>query len=99
MLGAEVTNVDGFDGNGDGIAGGDFSFGSTPYVSGSEPATGIFRLFGDASGNGKVESDDFLAFRLAFLSSSDTFDFNGNGSVDSSTDLLQFRLNFLKQIV
>ncbi|MBX7102441.1 MAG: hypothetical protein K1X57_00065 [Gemmataceae bacterium] len=99
MLGAEVTNVDGFDGNGDGIAGGDFTFGSTPYVSGAQPATGIFRLFGDASGNGKVESDDFLAFRLAFLSSSDTFDFNGNGSVDSSTDLLQFRLNFLKQIL
>jgi hypothetical protein len=75
------------------------NFNSTPYVGPLTPATGIFRVFGDATGNGKVESDDFLAFRLAFLSSSDTFDFNGNGSVDSSTDLLQFRLNFLKQVV
>ncbi|MBX7102691.1 MAG: right-handed parallel beta-helix repeat-containing protein [Gemmataceae bacterium] len=75
------------------------NFNSTPYVGPLTPATGIFRIFGDASGNGKVESDDFLAFRLAFLSTSDTFDFNGNGSVDSSTDLLQFRLNFLKQVV
>jgi predicted outer membrane repeat protein len=74
------------------------NYNSTPYVDGSTPATGIFRLFGDGSGNGKVESDDFLAFRLAFLSSNDAFDFDGNGQV-ASPDFLSFRLNFLDQIV
>ncbi|MBX7105442.1 MAG: right-handed parallel beta-helix repeat-containing protein [Gemmataceae bacterium] len=74
------------------------SFNSTPYVNNLTPATGIFRMFGDATGNGKVESDDFLAFRIAFLTSNDTFDFNGNGQVDS-TDFLQFRLHFLSQVV
>ncbi|MBX7105228.1 MAG: hypothetical protein K1X57_14190 [Gemmataceae bacterium] len=75
-------------------------FDSTPYgtPTPTSPATGIFRLFGDASGNGKVESDDFLSFRLAFLSSNDAFDFDGNGTVDSG-DFLRFRLGFLQQIV
>ena len=35
---------------------------------------------------------------LAFLSANDAFDYDGNGQVDSN-DLLQFRLNFLAQIV
>ncbi|MBX7102454.1 MAG: right-handed parallel beta-helix repeat-containing protein [Gemmataceae bacterium] len=86
----------GVDGNSGVLTGNNYN--STPYVNGTTPATGIFRLFGDASGNGKVESDDFLAFRLAFLSSNDAFDFDGNGQV-ASPDFLSFRLNFLKQVV
>ncbi|MBX7104105.1 MAG: hypothetical protein K1X57_08480, partial [Gemmataceae bacterium] len=78
------------DGNGDGNAGDD-------YVLVGTPANGLFRLFGDADGNGTVNSTDFLAFRLAFLSNNAAFDFNNNGTVDSS-DFLQFRLRFLQVI-
>ncbi|MBX7104673.1 MAG: right-handed parallel beta-helix repeat-containing protein [Gemmataceae bacterium] len=91
---AEFSN--GFDG-GAGV-GTNYTLASTSYGGPGTPATGIFRVFGDATGNGKVESDDFLAFRLSFLGTNDWFDYNGNGSVDSSTDLLQFRLNFLQQV-
>jgi hypothetical protein len=91
---AEFTN--GFDG-GSGV-GTNYTLASTSYGGPVTPATGIFRVFGDATGNGKVESDDFLAFRLSFLGTNDWFDYDGNGSVDSSTDLLQFRLNFLAQV-
>jgi hypothetical protein len=91
---SEFSN--GFDG-GAGV-GSNYALASTSYGGPGTPATGIFRVFGDATGNGKVESDDFLAFRLSFLGTNDWFDYNGNGSVDSSTDLLQFRLNFLQQV-
>lgn len=97
MSGSAITNVDGFDADGDGIAGGNFTFGSTPYVNPSTPATGIFRLAGDGTGNGIVEADDFLAFRLAFLSPSTVFDFDGINNVDPA-DFLRFRLNFLKSV-
>jgi hypothetical protein len=88
---------DGLDGDGNGTAGDNFVFGSTPFVNVGNPATGIFRLFGDANGNGQVGIDDFLAFRLNFLSSNDAFDNDGNGSVDAG-DFLKFRLNFLAVI-
>lgn len=90
----------GLDGNSDGTAGDDFVLLSTPFgtPTPTSPATGIFRLAGDGTGNGKVESDDFLAFRLAFLTPSDTFDFDGINGVDSA-DFLRFRINFLAQIV
>ncbi|MBX7106840.1 MAG: hypothetical protein K1X57_22380, partial [Gemmataceae bacterium] len=97
VLAAQV-NGGNFDGDGNGTAGDNYVLNSTPYVNALTPATGIFRLFGDGTGNGKVESDDFLQFRLAFLSSNVAFDYDGSGQVDSS-DFLQFRLNFLKQIV
>lgn len=88
----------GLDGNGDGTPGDDYVLNSTPFVNPAMPATGLFRLFGDANGNGRVEPEDFLAFRLAFLSNVDAFDFNGTGVVDAA-DFLRFRLNFLAQIV
>ncbi|MBX7103495.1 MAG: hypothetical protein K1X57_05415 [Gemmataceae bacterium] len=89
----------GLDGDGNGTGGDNFVLNSTPYgtPTPTSPATGVFRLYGDANGNGKVESDDFLAFRLAFLSANDAFDFDGSGTVDSG-DFLRFRLNFLAQI-
>lgn len=89
--------AEGLDGNGDGTAGDDFVLASTPYVDALTPATGVFRLAGDATGNGKVEADDFLAFRLAFLSSNPVYDFDNSGTVDAA-DFLRFRLNFLLMV-
>jgi hypothetical protein len=88
----------GLDGDGNGTGGDNFVFASTPFVNVNTPATGVFRLFGDNNGNGQVGTDDFLAFRLAFLSATDAFDNDGNGTVDAS-DFLRFRLNFLATIV
>jgi hypothetical protein len=89
--------AEGLDGNGDGTAGDDFVLASTPYIDSLNPATGVFRLAGDATGNGKVEADDFLAFRLAFLSSNPVYDFDNSGTVDAA-DFLRFRLNFLLMV-
>ncbi|MBX7105146.1 MAG: hypothetical protein K1X57_13780 [Gemmataceae bacterium] len=86
-LASKITN---FDGNGDAVAGDNF------VLTGS-PANGLFRLFGDGDGSGQVDSSDFLAFRLAFLTNSSTFDSDNSGQVDSA-DFLRFRLNFLKAI-
>jgi hypothetical protein len=82
----------GLDGNGNGVGGDDYTLVGDPAA-----APRLFRLFGDADGNGTVNSADFLAFRLAFLSSNPTFDFDNNGTVDSA-DFLALRLNFLKSI-
>lgn len=80
--------------------GSNFVLNSTSYIGGvtPTPATGIFRLFGDNNGDGTVASDDFLAFRLAFLTANDAFDFDGVNNVDASVDFLQFRLNFLTSV-
>jgi hypothetical protein len=55
------------------------------------------RLFGDADGSGLVDSTDFLAFRLAFLSTNPNFDSDGDGIVGPA-DFLQFRLRFLQSV-
>lgn len=70
-----------------------------PSLSFTSPFNGsqVFRLYGDADGNGTVNSTDFLAFRLAFLGNSAVFDFDNSGQVDTA-DFLAFRLNFLKII-
>ncbi|MBX7102714.1 MAG: hypothetical protein K1X57_01440 [Gemmataceae bacterium] len=78
------------DGNADGQPGGDYTLVGTP-------ANKLFRLFGDSDGDGTVTSTDFLAFRLAFLTTGSTFDSDGSGQV-SSEDFLQFRLRFLATI-
>ncbi|MBX7103986.1 MAG: hypothetical protein K1X57_07885 [Gemmataceae bacterium] len=86
-----VSNVNGIlDGDANGVPGGN-------YVLIGNLSNRLFRLFGDADGSGQVNSNDFLAFRLAFLSSDDAFDFDGNGTVDSG-DFLQFRLRFLASV-
>ncbi|MBX7103170.1 MAG: hypothetical protein K1X57_03765 [Gemmataceae bacterium] len=82
---ADVLAADGpLDGNQDGKAGGDYS-------------TQLHRLFGDANGDRKVTSDEWLALRLVLVSPNKTFDFNGDGTVDAF-DILQFRLRFLKSV-
>ncbi|MBX7104674.1 MAG: right-handed parallel beta-helix repeat-containing protein [Gemmataceae bacterium] len=85
------------DGDGNGSPGSDYVSPTAPFIAPATPPVGIFRLYGDTDGSGKVDSTDFLAFRLAFLSSQDALDADGNGSVDSG-DLLRFRLNFLMQV-
>ena len=88
----------GFDGNGNGVANGspadDLVISSAAQPN---PPTNIFRLFGDLDGNGTVNNNDFLQFRLHFLQPFDAFDFDGNGTVDAN-DFLQFRLKFLQSI-
>jgi len=77
------------DGNGDGTAGDD-------YVQAGGPASPskLFRLFGDADGNGSVEAADFAGFRTAFGGpASLAFDFDGDGDVDA-VDFGQFRRRF-----
>ncbi|MBX7106711.1 MAG: hypothetical protein K1X57_21735, partial [Gemmataceae bacterium] len=82
----------GLDGDGNGTGGDNYTLIGAPATS-----TNLFRLFGDADGSGQVTSADFLAFRLAFLSSSQAFDFDGSGTVDSG-DFLAFRLRFLQSV-
>lgn len=77
---------DGFDGNGDGIAGDN-------YVLVGTPSNGLFRLFGDADGNGSVSASDFNAFRLAYGSGSSLFDFDNDGQT-SASDFNMFRLRY-----
>src|SRR5207244_3047509 len=74
------------DGNGDGIGGDNYLF---------TDAQGLFRLFGDATGDRRVDNADFFLFRsthnrsagdpayLAYL------DYNAGGAMDN-TDFFQF---------
>src|SRR5262249_37420317 len=84
---ASITGAAGaFDGNADGAGGDDYS----------SPTTGpgrIFRLFGDADGDGTVGATDFSAFRLAYGGPDPTFDGDGNGDVDA-LDFGAFRRRF-----
>jgi hypothetical protein len=89
-------NAEGLDGDGNGTGGDNFTF-DQPAQPVTLDTTKIFRLFGDADGSGQVTSSDFLAFRLAFLSSNPAFDYDGNGTVDSG-DFLAFRLRFLQSV-
>jgi len=64
------------------------------FIFVGSPANGLFRVFGDADGDGDVDAADFNAFRGAFSSgASVTFDFDGDGDVDA-TDFGQFRQRF-----
>jgi uncharacterized repeat protein (TIGR03803 family) len=58
----------------------------------------FFRLFGDISGDGTVNSADYFQFKRAFGSSGDpsllaAFDYNGDGVVNSA-DYFQFKKRF-----
>ncbi len=83
---ASQIGADGFDGDGNGIAGDDFALVGLPV-------NGLFRLFGDADGDGTVAANDFIQFRLALGGSSPIFDFDNDISV-SAGDFIQFRLRF-----
>jgi len=89
-LTARAAQINGgnFDGNGDGTPGDDYVL-----VGGPASMPKLFRLFGDADGNGVVDVLDFGAFRQTFGSADPAFDFDGSGSVDA-LDFGQFRQRF-----
>jgi hypothetical protein len=79
------------DGDGNGAGGDNFA------LAGDPAANGLFRLFGDADGNGTVDALDLFRFRQVFGTTTfftlSPFDFDGNGTVDA-LDLFQFRRRF-----
>jgi hypothetical protein len=78
------------DGNGDGTAGDDYTFGD---------AQGLFRLYGDMNADRTVNGLDLAAFRTAFGTASgnpaydSALDFNGDGAING-LDLASFRTRF-----
>lgn len=100
ILNNAVTGTNGLalDGDNDGTAGG-------TYVSPTDTAPGgsgqlrLFRLFGDATGNGVVDLTDLQSFRGTFNAGTgnpaylDFFDADHNGVVDL-VDLSEFRSRF-----
>jgi len=89
VLASKINNGN-FDGNGDGIGGDNYVFASAAFP---DPPTNIFRLFGDADGNGSVNSIDFATFRSFFGIGTSFFDFNNDGQTNSD-DFAAFRLRF-----
>lgn len=85
---AGQTNGGNFDGNGDGTAGDDYA------LLGDTTTNKLFRLFGDADGNGVVTASDFNAFRLVYGTTGPSiFDIDGSNSVTAS-DFNAFRLRY-----
>jgi parallel beta-helix repeat protein len=83
----DLTNNFTLDGDADTIPGGD-------YVLIGNPTTNkLYRLFGDADGNGTVNSTDFAVFRTFFGVGPSIFDFDGDGQTNSS-DFAEFRKRF-----
>ncbi len=85
---AAVTGPGGqLDGDGNGAGGDNF------VVIGNPATNKLFRLFGDADGDGNVAANDFIQFRLALGGNNPIFDFDNDGAVAAS-DFIQFRLRF-----
>jgi len=80
----------GFDGDGDGLA---ETSPADDYVLVGTPVNGLFRLFGDADGNGTINSTDFASFRTFFGIGPSYFDFNNDGQTNSN-DFAEFRKRF-----
>jgi hypothetical protein len=80
------------DGDGNGTGGDDFVLDGTV-------ANGLYRLYGDVTGDGTINAADFGQFRPAFGSSTgqtayrDFLDFNNDGSINAF-DFAQFRTRF-----
>jgi hypothetical protein len=90
-----VSGVDGqLDGNNDGTGGDNYVLASDPFPN---PATNIFRLFGDGNGDGVVTSLDFAMFRTVFGVAGPVFDYDNNGVVNSN-DFAEFRKRFGLQV-
>ena len=93
---ASQISADGFplDGNGDGTGGDNYTF---------VAAQGLYRLFGDANGDGSVNGVDLIAFRPTIGATAGgpnfnaAFDANNDGFING-VDLIQFR-NDLGQTV
>jgi hypothetical protein len=91
-----VTGANGLalDGDGNGAAGGDY-VSPTDTLGGGAGQLHLYRLFGDATGDGIVDQQDLGQFRTAFNATpaSPIFDANNDGAVDQQ-DLGQFRSRF-----
>lgn len=85
---ANQFGAEGLDGNGDGVAGDNYQLIGSP---GTVP--NLFRLFGDADGDGSTAASDFVLFRQSFNGVNSVFDFDGDGSV-SASDFVEFRQRF-----
>jgi len=83
---ASMINNGKFDGIGDGVSGDN-------YVLASSGTSGVFRLFGDADGNARVDAADFAAFRTYFGVGPSMFDFNNDGQTNSN-DFAEYRRRF-----
>jgi hypothetical protein len=81
------------DGNGDGTPGDDY------VLTDSGAAGGLYRLYGDATGDRRVDNADFFLLRQTFLRSTGDplflsgLDYDSSGTVDNA-DLFQFKLRF-----
>jgi len=86
----KVSNGSGqLDGDNDNMPGGNYQ-----VIGAPGQAPGLFRLFGDADGNGTVAAADFNAFRLVYGAAGPSiFDFNGDNQVTAS-DFNEFRLRY-----
>ena len=84
------------DGDGDGIAGGDYA---SPADTFGGSGLQLYRLFGDANGDGVVDATDLGQFRSTFNANNTQanylafLDANNDGAVDA-IDLGQFRSRF-----
>jgi hypothetical protein len=79
-----------FDGDGNGVSGGDYLFGALA-------ADSFFRKFGDSDGDRDVDTLDLARFRLSYMTPSNYrwyFDFEGDGDVDT-LDLARFRQRYM----
>lgn len=101
---ASGFNAEGFDGNNNGTAQGspaDDYFYDEPASPTALDAARIFRIFGDANGDGAVAANDFVGFRGAFgavlTPTNYFFDFDGDGAV-AANDFIEFRSRFNSSI-
>jgi hypothetical protein len=100
ILSASVTGADGqtLDGDANGSAGGNY-VSPADTLGGGPGQLGLYRLFGDATGNGVVDQLDLGQFRNTFNASSSNpaylayLDADNSGAIDQ-TDLGQFRVRF-----
>jgi hypothetical protein len=86
------------DGDGDGVAGGDY-VSPTDTAGGGPGQLGLYRLYGDFNGDGVVNAYDYGQFRMAFGAASGSpaykafLDADNSGAINAF-DFAQFRLRF-----
>jgi hypothetical protein len=102
VFAGSVTNSAGvnLDGDHDGVAGGNYISPTDHYLV---PGLDLYRIFGDANGDGVVDQQDLGIFRGAFNTSAGNpnylwyLDWNNDGNIDQ-IDLGQFRLRFNQSV-
>jgi hypothetical protein len=93
VSGQVSANGQQLDGNGDGTAGDNY------VLTDTGAAGGLYRLYGDANGDRRVDNADFFLLKQTFLRSTgdplylSALDYDGGGTVDNA-DFFQFKLRF-----